>query len=322
MPSPSIIVTRRLPAPIEEALVRDYGAVLNPDDHQFNADELRDALQRFDIVLCTLTDRLTRDVLMVAGRRARFLANFGVGLNHIDLAAAREAGLMVSNTPGVLTEDTADLTMLLLLAAARRAWEGDRELRAGLWTGWRPTHLLGTRLSGKTLGIAGLGRIGEAVARRARLGFGMSVAYWSRTRRPEVESELSVTWCPTLRELLGQSDFVTLHCPATADTRHLINADTLASMRSGAFLVNTSRGDVVDEAALLEALRSGRLAGAALDVFEGEPAVNPRLLSLANVTTLPHLGSATIESRVAMGERVLRNIGAFVTGAPLPDRVD
>lgn len=321
MPAPSIVVTRRLPAPIEETLRRDYGAVLNQDDHQFGADEFVGALRSFDIVLCTLTDRLTRDILLTPGRRARLLANFGVGVNHIDLAAAADADLLVSNTPGVLTEDTADLTMLLVLAAARRAWEGDRELRSGQWTGWRPTHLLGTRVSGKTLGIVGLGRIGEAVARRATLGFRMPVQYWSRTRRVDAEAALGLTWCPDLEVLLATSDFVTLHCPATPETRHLINARRLGLMKPGAFLINTSRGDVVDEGALITALESGLLAGAALDVFDGEPNVSRDLLQLGSVTTLPHLGSATLESRVAMGECVLRNIAAFVAGNPLPNLV-
>ncbi|MBK8249223.1 MAG: D-glycerate dehydrogenase [Gemmatimonadetes bacterium] len=319
---PSILVTRRLPAPIETVLRERYRATLSSDDRQLTRAELGTALREFDVVLCTLGDRLDAGLLEGTPRRTVFLANFGVGTNHIDLAACRRIGMPVSNTPGVLTEDTADLTMLLLLAVARRAWEGDRELRAGAWTGWRPTHMLGTRVSGKTLGIVGMGRIGRAVSQRARQGFGMSVAYWSRTRLPlSEESQLGVRWCDSRDDLLSSADFVSLHCPATEGTRHLIDGSALSAMRRGAFLVNTARGDVVNESALLGALDAGQLAGAALDVFDGEPAVNPALLAHPHIVTLPHLGSATIESRVAMGERVLANIAAWVAGEPLPDRV-
>ncbi len=318
---PKIIVTRRLPAPIEQRLADGYGAVLNTSDRQLGADELRGALTECDILLCTLTDPLTRDVLLTPGRRAVMLANFSVGVNHIDLAAAREAGLVVTNTPGVLTEDTADLTMLLMLAGARRAFEGDRELRAGQWSGWRPTHLLGTRVAGRTLGIVGFGRIGQAVSRRAALGFGMRVLYHSRRQVPDEARESSAEWRGSLEVLLSESDFVSLHCPATPETRHLIDARALAAMKSSAWLVNTARGDVVDEGALVMALRSGQIAGAALDVYEHEPLVPPALLALRTVVTLPHLGSATMESRVAMGERTLMNIAAFADGRKPPDAV-
>ncbi len=318
---PKIIVTRRLPAPIEQRLADGYGAVLNTSDRQLGADELRGALTECDILLCTLTDPLTRDVLLTPGRRAVMLANFSVGVNHIDLTAAREAGLVVTNTPGVLTEDTADLTMLLMLAGARRAFEGDRELRAGQWSGWRPTHLLGTRVSGKTLGIVGFGRIGQAVSRRAALGFGMRVLYHSRRQVPDEARESSAEWRGSLEALLSESDFVSLHCPATPETRHLIDARALAAMKSSAWLVNTARGDVVDEGALVMALHSGQIAGAALDVYEHEPLVPPALLALRTVVTLPHLGSATMESRVALGERTLMNIAAFADGRKPPDAV-
>ncbi|MGQ0650034.1 MAG: 2-hydroxyacid dehydrogenase [Gemmatimonadaceae bacterium] len=318
----TVRVTRRLPAPVEATLTSIYGAALNTSDVQMSDEELVAALRDYDIVLCTLTDRLTRSVLFTPERRARLLANFGVGTNHIDLDAARAANLVVTNTPGVLTEDTADLTMLLLLGVARRAWEGDRELRAGQWSGWRPTHLLGTRVTGKTLGIVGFGRIGRAVARRAASGFGMRVLYWSRHRlQPAEEGALGVVWCDTLEQLLERSDFVSLHCPATPETRHLLDGRTLAHLRPSAFLVNTARGDVVDEAALIRALHAGDLAGAALDVFDGEPAVSPELLALPSVVILPHLGSATVEARIAMGECALRNIAAFVAGREPPDRV-
>lgn len=316
---PKIVVTRRLPAAIQERLQKEYGAELNDSDRQFTADDLRAALGRCDILLCTLTDQLTGEVLATPGRQAVMLANYGVGVNHIDLAAARKAKLVVTNTPGVLTEDTADLTMLLMLTVARRAFEGDRELRARQWTSWRPTHMLGTRVTGKTLGIVGFGRIGRAVAARASKGFWMRVIYHSRR---QAFDEGGAEWRDSLEALLRESDFVSLHAPATPETRHMINAATIRSMRPSAYLINTARGDLVDEAALVEALKSRRLAGAALDVFEGEPAVNPALLALPNVVTLPHLGSATVESRVAMGERVLANIAAFVAGETPPDRVD
>lgn len=319
---PAIVVTRRLPEPIEHVLRERYGAHLNVADTQYNAEDLVRALRRYEIVLCTLTDRLSEEVLGAGGFRARMLANFGVGTNHINLSGAKGAGLVVTNTPGVLTDDTADLTLLLILAAARRAFEGDRELRAGRWTGWRPTHLLGTRVSGKRLGIVGMGRIGQAVSRRASRGFGMEVRYWSRNRMPDaIEQACGALPAPSLDALIAGSDFLSLHCPATAETRHLINAQRLARFQPHAFLVNTSRGDVVDEEALLLALKSGQLAGAALDVFDGEPKVRPELLADDRIVTLPHLGSATHESRVAMGERVLANIDAFIRGVDLPDRV-
>jgi lactate dehydrogenase-like 2-hydroxyacid dehydrogenase len=307
---------------VEERLAASYDAVLRDGDRQMSAAELRHALRDADVVLCTLTDRLTRDVLAANGRRARLLANFGVGFDHIDLAAAREEGLVVTNTPGVLTEDTADLTMLLILAAARRASEGERELRAGAWTGWRPTHLLGRRVHGRTLGVVGFGRIGQAVARRAHAGFGMRVLYYSRRAVVEdVRRETGAVRCDTLEGLLAASDFVSLHVPATPETRALIDSDALARMKRTAYLVNTSRGGVVDEAALVRALHDRTIAGAALDVFENEPNVAPAILEAPNVVVLPHLGSATEEARTAMGMKAVDNIDAFVAGAPPPDRI-
>ncbi len=321
--SPRIIVTRRLPEAVEHELVTRFDARLNLDDRQFTAPELSAALREADIVLCTLTDPLSRAVFLgAAPALARLLANFGVGFNHIDLAAARELGIAVTNTPGVLTEDTADHTMLMLLAAARRMSEGERELREGRWTGWRPTHLLGTRVTGKVLGIVGFGRIGQAVSLRASAGFGMKVLYHSR--RPataDVERRTGAAAVGSLDELLERADFVTLHCPATPDTRHLIGEAQLRRMQRHAILVNTARGDVVDEQALVSSLRAGLLAAAALDVFEHEPAIHPELLALPNVVLVPHLGSATVESRVAMGRRALANIDAFLSGSTLPDRI-
>ena len=327
MPRPDldtrITVTRRLPEAVEQELATRYGASLNTDDHQFTRAELARAMRDGDIVLCTLTDPLDRQTFELATPlRAKMLANFGVGFNHIDLTAARERGLVVTNTPGVLTEDTADLTMLLILAIARRVSEGERELRAGEWTGWRPTHLLGTRVSGKTLGIVGFGRIGQAVARRAHHGFGMRVVYSSRHRADaQTEASCGASISSSLEELLGASDFVSLHTPATPETRHLINAARLSEMRRDAFLINTSRGDVIDEEALMAALRARNIAGAALDVFDGEPAIRPTLLELDNVVLVPHLGSATVESRVAMGQKALANIEAFLADRAPPDRI-
>lgn len=322
MNSPRIIVTRRLPATVEHDLVERYDAQLNTDDHQFTTDDLSQAMRDADIVLCTLTDDLSRRTFDAArDGRARLLANFGVGFNHIDLDAAREQGIAVTNTPGVLTEDTADHTMLLILSVARRAGEGERELRSGRWAGWRPTHMLGTRVSGKTLGIVGFGRIGRAVAARAHHGFGMPVIYHSRTRADAQIEEMTGARGASLEALLNQSDFVSLHCPATPETHHLINAARLRQMHRHAYLVNTSRGDVLDEEALADALDEGVIAGAALDVYESEPAVNARFLNRENVVLLPHLGSATMESRVAMGQRAIANIDAFVSQRPLPNRI-
>ncbi len=319
---PTVVVTRRLPEPVERELVRDFDATLNPEDRPLGPEGLRRALQTADAVLCTVTDRLTADVLAVEPLRARLLANFGVGFNHIDIEAAKARGLAVSNTPDVLTDATADLAMTLLLCVTRRAGEGERHLRSGAWTGWRPTHMLGTQVSGKTLGLVGMGRIARAVARRAHHGFGMRVVFHDPyPPAPEVARALGAEPRERLEQVLEEADFVSLHCPATPETRHLMNAERLALLKPGAYLINTARGDVVDEAALVAALRGGRLAGAGLDVFEREPQVSPELLALENVVLLPHLGSATRETRVAMGLRALENLRLFFQGAPLRDQV-
>lgn len=316
-----MVVTRRLPKPVEDELVRLFDARLNADDRALTTDELREAVATADALLPTVTDKISAEVLGADPRRTRIVANFGVGYNNIDVEAARAAGIAVTNTPGALTDCTADLAMTLLLSAARRAGEGERHLREGSWTGWRPTHMLGTKVTGKTLGIIGLGRIGRAVARRAHHGFGMKILYYNRTPVPAGQIEdLDAELC-ALERLLARSDFVSLHCPSTPDTRHLLNAGTLALMKPGAFLINSARGDVVDEAALVEALRSGTIAGAGLDVYEGEPAVLPELAQMENIVLLPHLGSATTETRVAMGMRAVANLEAFFKGDPPPDRV-
>jgi lactate dehydrogenase-like 2-hydroxyacid dehydrogenase len=321
-PRPVVIVTRRLPQAVEAELTRDFDARLNPEDRPLGPEGLRAALTEADALLCTVTDRLTADVLSAEPLRTRLLANFGVGFNHIDTEAAKTRGLAVSNTPDVLTEATGDIAMTLLLMVARRAGEGERHVRGGAWSGWRPTHMLGTQVSGKTLGLVGMGRIARAVAQRAHGGFGMNVIFHDPyPPPPEVVRSLGAEQLPRLEDVLQRADFVSLHCPANPETHHLMNRERLALMRRDAFLINTARGDVVDEAALVEALQAGLLAGAGLDVYEREPQVTPALLTMENVVLFPHLGSATRETRVAMGLRALENVRLFFKGAPLRDRV-
>ena len=319
---PVVIVTRRLPQAVEAELTRDFDARLNPEDRPLGPEGLRAALTGADALLCTVTDRLSAEVLSAEPLRTRLLANFGVGFNHIDLETAKARGLAVSNTPDVLTDATADIAMTLLLMVARRTGEGERHLRAGAWSGWRPTHMLGTKVSGKTLGLVGMGRIAKAVAKRAHHGFGMRVIYHDPyPPKPEEAKALGAEGRDSIDAVLGEADFVSLHCPATPETRHLINAGRLKLMKRGAFLINTARGDVVDEAALIAALKSGTIAGAGLDVYEREPAMAPELLSMENVALLPHLGSATTETRIAMGMRALENLKLFFAGQPVRDRV-
>jgi lactate dehydrogenase-like 2-hydroxyacid dehydrogenase len=311
-----------LPAAVEEELVREFDAQLNQDDHPFTAHELQAGLRNADALLPTVTDKLTAEILSAEPLRAKILANFGVGFNHIDIGAAKARHLVVTNTPDVLTDDTADDAIMLMLMVARRAGEGERHVRSGAWTGWRPTHLLGTKVSGKTIGLIGMGRIARAVARRARLGFGMRVLFHDPfPPPPELVTELALEACATVDDVVREADFVSLHCPATPETRHLLDARRLRLMKPIAFLINTARGDVVDEQALAAALRAGTIAGAGLDVYEREPAVSPELLGMENVVLLPHLGSATRETRVAMGVRTLENLRAFFSGATPRDRV-
>jgi lactate dehydrogenase-like 2-hydroxyacid dehydrogenase len=319
---PRVFVVRRLPAAVEAQLRERYDAELNPTDQTYPLERLVAAARDFDAIVPTVVDDVPAAVFETDPLRMRVVANYGVGFDRIDLAAAKKRGVVVTNTPGVLTEDTADLAMMLILAAARRASEGERQLRAGEWEGWRPTHMLGTRVTGATLGIVGYGRIGAAVAKRAYRGFGMRVAYVS-SREPDARlvADAMARRCESLDELLAMSDFVSLHVPARSETRRMLDARRIGLMRHGAILVNTARGDLVDEAALVQALESGALSAAGLDVFEREPFVSERLLGLRNVVLLPHLGSATTASRVAMGERVLANLDAFFRGEPPPDRV-
>lgn len=319
---PRVWLSRRWPAAVETALAADYDLQTNPGDQPRTAAEFAQAFRWADAVCPTVTDRLDPELfaaLPPADLRTRLLANFGAGYNHIDQASCAALGLAVSNTPDVLTEATAELAMTLLLMVARRAGEGERLLRAGRWQGWHPTALMGTAVTGRSLGIVGMGRIGRAMARKAQLGFGMSVRYFGG--RCDAADGFSAEPCDSIESLLASSDFVSLHCPSTPATRHLLNAQRLAAMRPEAFLVNTARGEVVDEAALAAALSAGQLAGAALDVFEQEPLVHPALLGLENVVLLPHLGSATVATREAMGFRVKSNLDAFFAGQPLPDGI-
>lgn len=317
-----MFVVRRLPTTVEAQLRERYDVSLNATDETYSLDRLVDAAREFDALVPTVVDNVPAPVFESGGRRIRLVANYGVGYDRIDIDAARREGVVVTNTPGVLTEDTADLALLLLLAAARRAGEAERQLRAARWDGWRPTHMLGTRVNGATLGIVGYGRIGAAVARRAHQGFGMRVLYVNPSA-PDADAvaAASAERCESLDELLAQSDFVSLHAPAREGTRRMLDARRIALMRSGAILVNTARGDLVDEAALADALQRGALSAAGLDVFEREPNVSARLLALENVVLLPHIGSATTASRVAMGDRVLANLDAFFRGGEPPDRV-
>ena len=317
---PTVVVSRRWPASVEKLLGERFGARLNATDAPMTPHDWLEAVRDADVICPTVTDRVGADIIAAAGPRLRLIANFGVGFEHIDLAAARARGLVVTNTPDVLTDATADLAVALMLAVARRLIEGDAELRRGAWSGWRPTHLLGRQLSGKILGLVGFGRIARAVAQRAHFGFGMRVQAYS-PGLIDTGSATPVSICASLEQLLSSSDFVSLHCPANADTRHLMNAARLRQMKPEAFLINTARGVIIDEHALVAALRSGVIAGAGLDVYEREPEVTPGLVQLPNTVLLPHLGSATEETRVAMGMRVLRNLDAFFSGDEPPDRI-
>lgn len=322
MVKPSVLVTRRWPAAVEAQLAENYNTVLNTGDKPMSPAEIRDALKRYDAVLPTVTDTLSADALDVPGAQTKIIANYGVGYSHICEPSARNLGMTVTNTPDVLSECTADLAMTLLLMAARRAGEGERELRAGNWSGWRPTHLVGTKVSGKTLGIIGFGRIGQEMARRAHFGFGMKILVQNRSQvSRDVLKQFNATQVETVDELLPQCDFVSLHCPGGAANRHLINSRRLDLMKPDAFLINTARGEVIDEFALIQALMFDIIGGAALDVFDGEPRISPDLLQCDNLVMLPHLGSATRESREAMGFRVLDNLGDFFAGRTPRDQV-
>jgi glyoxylate reductase len=318
---PLVIVTRKLPDVIETRMMELFETRLNHDDVALDREQMIAAMAEADVLVPTVTDRIDAELLAKSGPQLKLIASFGTGVDHIDLGAARARGLTVTNTPGVLTEDTADMTMALILAVARRLAEGERLVRGGQWTGWSPTGMLGARLGGKRLGIIGMGRIGQAVARRAR-AFGLSVHYHNRNRvHPEVEAELDATFWPSLDQMLSRMDIVSVNCPRTPATFHLLSARRLKLLRRDALIVNTSRGEVIDETALAQMLKQGELAGAGLDVFEREPNVNPKLLKLSNVVLLPHMGSATLEGRIDMGQKVIVNVRSFVDGHVPPDRV-
>ena len=318
---PLVVVTRKLPDPIETRMMELFQVKLNLDDKPLSQAQLIAAAKEADVLVPTVTDRIDSAVLSQAGPKLRLIASFGTGVDHIDLATARQRGITVTNTPGVLTEDTADMTMALILAVPRRLSEGERLIRSGNWSGWGPTTMLGHRIWGKRLGIIGMGRIGTAVARRAR-GFGLAIHYHNRKPvHPDLEIELEATYWESLDQMLARMDIISINCPHTPATYHLLSARRLKLLQRQTYIVNTSRGEVIDENALTRMLEKGEIAGAGLDVFEHEPAVNPRLLRLDNVCLLPHMGSATMEGRIDMGEKVIINIKTFADGHRPPDRV-
>ena len=318
---PIVVVTRKLPDVIETRMMELFDVRLNLDDKPMNKAELIEAVKVAEILVPTVTDRIDAAILSQAGPDMRLIANYGTGVDHIDLNTARQRGIVISNTPDVLTEDTADMTMALILAVPRRIAEGERLLQSGKWEGWAPTSMLGHRIFGKRLGIVGMGRIGQAVAKRAK-GFGLSIHYHNRHRlHEEIENELEATYWESLDQMMARMDFISINCPHTPATYHLLSARRLKLLQEHAVIVNTARGEVIDENALTRMLVNNEIAGAGLDVFENEPAVNPKLVALENVILLPHMGSATYEGRIDMGEKVLINIKTFTDGHNPPDRV-
>ena len=318
---PKVILTRKLPDSVETRMRELFDAELSADDVQLSSEGLVQLMQQADVLVPTVTDKIDAEMLEQAGPQLKLIASFGTGVDHIDLDAAKAKGITVTNTPGVLTEDTADVAMALILAVPRRIAEGDRRARSGNWTGWSPTGMLGHRINGKRLGIIGMGQIGQAIARRAR-GFGMSIHYHNRNPvHPATEDELEATYWADLDEMLRRMDIVSVNCPSTGATEGLLSAERLALMPSHAYLVNAARGEIVDEAALADILKAGGIAGAGLDVYQDEPHIPDALRDLDNVVLLPHIGSATIEGRHAMGDKVIINIQTFLDGHTPPDRV-
>lgn len=318
---PKIILTRQLPDSVETRMRELFNAQLNETDEAFTKEQLIDAVKKADVLVPTVTDEISAEIIAEAGPQLKLIASFGVGVDHIDLKAAKEKGITVTNTPGVLTEDTADVVMSLILAVPRRIAEGDVRARSGHWKGWSPTGMLGRRINGKRLGIVGMGDIGEAVARRAR-GFGMSIHYHNRKPvHPELEAELEATYWESLDQMLPRMDIVSVNCPSTPQTQGLLSRERLSLLQPHAYLVNTSRGDVVDEAALIDLLSNNGIAGAGLDVYADEPHIPDALRKLKNTVLLPHIGSATIEGRQDMGQKVIINIQTFIDGHTPPDRV-
>ncbi|GIK48979.1 MAG: D-glycerate dehydrogenase [Hyphomonadaceae bacterium] len=316
-----VVVTRRLPDAVETRMRELFDAELNVEDKPFSAEDLVAAVQRADVLVPTVTDRVDGRILSRAGDQLRLIAQFGAGVDNIDVATAVQRGVTVTNTPGVLTEDTADMTMALILAVPRRMVEGVKIIERDEFQGWSPTWMMGRRIWGKRLGIIGMGRIGQAVARRAK-AFGLQIHYHNRRKvAPHIEAELEATYWDSLDQMLSRMDIVSINCPHTPATYHLLSARRLALLKPHAYIVNTARGEVIDEAALARMLEKGELAGAGLDVFEHEPAINPKLKKLPNVVLLPHMGSGTIEGRIDMGEKVIINIKTFADGHKPPDRV-
>ena len=318
---PKVIVTRRLPDPVETRMRELFDTELNLDDVPLDREALIKAVQRADAIVPTITDHIDADLIAAAGEKLKLIANFGAGVDHIDVAAANERGIAVTNTPGVLTEDTADLTMALIMAVSRRIVEGANVVQAGEFTGWTPTWMMGRRVNGKRLGIIGMGRIGQAVARRAK-AFGMQIHYHNRKPVSHViAEELEATYWESLDQMLARMDIISVNCPHTPATYHLLSARRLKLLQPHAVVVNTARGGIIDEGALADLLAAGAVAGAGLDVFEFEPAINPKLLTQPNAVLLPHLGSATVEARIDMGEKVIINLKTWMDGHRPPDRV-
>lgn len=317
----NIILTRRLPDTVETRMRELFNATLNQTDQPFTQEQLIQAVKTADVLVPTVTDSLSASVIEQAGPQLRLIASFGTGVDHIDVKAAREKGITVTNTPGVLSEDTADVAMSLILAVPRRIVQGDIKVRSGQWDGWSPTGMLGHRINGKRLGIIGMGSIGQAIARRAK-AFGMSIHYHNRKAvHPSIEAELEATYWETIEQMLPRVDIISINCPSTPATHHLLNKERLSLLSPHSYLVNTGRGDVIDEMALIELLKENKIAGAGLDVYEHEPVISSALIDLPNVVLLPHIGSATIEGRHAMGDKVIINIQTFLDGHTPPDRV-
>jgi glyoxylate reductase len=318
---PKVVVTRKLPDPVETRMRELFDAELNLEDRPMSGAALAEAAGRADVLATTVTDRIDADLIAAAGPQLKLIANFGAGVDHIDVAAANARGITVTNTPGVLTEDTADMTMALILAAARRIVEGANVVQAGGFSGWSPTWMMGRRIGGKRLGVIGMGRIGQAVAKRAK-AFGMQVHYHNRKPAPAaVADALEATYWESLDQMLARMDVISVNCPHTPATFHLLSARRLKLLQPHAIIVNTARGEVIDENSLADLLARGQIAGAGLDVYENEPTINPKLLKLQNVVLLPHMGSATVEARIEMGEKVIINIKTFMDGHKPPDRV-
>lgn len=322
MSKPKVVITRRWPDAAEARAKELFDVRLNEDDHPMSAAELQDALKNADAVCPTVSDAINAEVLSAEPMQCKILGNFGVGFNHINLDAAKKRNLVVTNTPDVLTDCTADLAMILMLMVARRAGEGERHVRNKQWTGWRPTHMIGTKVTGKTLGLVGMGRIARAMAHKAHHGFGMKIIFTDPYPPPEeIVKDLKAKARASIEDVMKEADFVSLHCPGGKETYHLINKERISLMKPGAFLINSARGDVIDPDALITALKNGTIAGAGLDVYEGEPKVQDEFLTMENVVLLPHLGSATMETRVAMGMRAIDNVQDFFEGKEPRDRV-